>query len=302
MRVTIALAALILCATASQAIDATAPRKAGDVYPRMCYGPTADAVIAELPGDVVATIAGTGVKQSDIDAEIAKAPEYLKDQMKEYPLFALEQYVLKTILESEAKEWAKKTGNDKDASSQLLVRNFLSSIASEQTVTSEEVKACYDQNQATFYGASFAEVKDIVQRYLLDEKKAKAREDYIDSAGKRQKIEISSTWLGAVAKKWAENPVEKARSSGKPSFVAFSTVGCCDKMGPVVQQVKSDNNGAVETAFVNIGKEQALAAMYRVRTPPVLIIFDKDGNEKIRENSNLTAEQIQAKLAEVGVK
>ena len=101
-----------------------------------------------------------------------------------------------------------------------------------------------------------------------------------------------------------DNPVDKARASGKPSMVDFGRDGCrpCDMMAPILETLKKDYEGKAEILFVHVGEEQILAARYDVRSIPVQVFFDKDGKEVFRHTGFFPQDEIEKKLAKMGVK
>jgi len=124
---------------------------------------------------------------------------------------------------------------------------------------------------------------------------------FIASAGRRHSIRISGTWLAAQANKWAKNPVESARLSGKPTLVNFSVIGCCDRTYPIVQELQSEYNGRVNVIFVNIEEEEILSDLYGVTSIPVQMLFDKDGKEVFRHTGFLPKDRLVAEFAKIGV-
>ena len=53
--------------------------------------------------------------------------------------------------------------------------------------------------------------------------------------------------------------------------------------------------------FVHVGQEQILAARYGIQTIPMQVFFDKDGKEVFRHVGFWPQEEIEKKLAEMGV-
>lgn len=301
MRYVIAVVGILIITLPGLAAEQADAKRAGEIYPYMCSGPLEGAIVTDKPEGAVASYGGVAVSQADLDKALQDAPEFIKTQLSQYPIYVLEQQIVRGLLVKEAKDWAARNDKSINVDETELMGTYLASSVPEAEVTEDEIRAFYEENKAMFHGAGFDQVRSHIMSYLKNEKRSTAQHELINSVWKRHRIEISDAWLKSAAAKWAENPVETARTSGKPSFIAFSTVGCCDTVGPIVQKLKSDNGDALNTVFVNLANEQVLANLYRIRSSPVLFIFDKDGKEIMRQHGNLTAEQIQARLDIIGV-
>ena len=96
--------------------------------------------------------------------------------------------------------------------------------------------------------------------------------------------------------------MERARLSGKPTFVTFSVIGCCDKMYPIVEDIAATYGERLNVVFVHIGEEEILSDLYGIDTIPVQLFFDGSGKELWRHTGFLPENDIVARFAEMGVK
>ena len=73
----------------------------------------------------------------------------------------------------------------------------------------------------------------------------------------------------------------------------FSAAWCgpCKALGPVVAQLQSEG---LDIQKVDVDKDQALSAQYRVRNIPTIIKIEASGNAGERLVGNQTAEAIRA--------
>jgi len=299
MRISSVLLGVLLLANHAAASDPS-PKTVASVYPYICSGALRDAELADLGGDILATSEGLSIAQKDLDEHIGKAPAYIRDQMRRYPVYALEQYITSQLILLEAQEWAKKTGRG-SSFGDGLARSYLGAQLPKFTVTDKEAEEFYKERAKLFGGAPYDRVKDAVVGFIIDEKKRDAEDRFKAGVSKRHEVRVSVSWFATEHEKWAANPVESARVSGKPSFVNFGVIGCCDKMYPIIQDVRASHGGKINVVFVHVGQEEVLSNLYAAREIPVQIFFDKDGKEHFRHTGFLARDQIVAKLSEIGV-
>jgi len=76
---------------------------------------------------------------------------------------------------------------------------------------------------------------------------------------------------------------DKALEQGSPMLIDFwaSWCGPCKALAPVVEKLAGKFEGRVTVGKVDVDEEQDLAARYKIRSVPTLILF-KDGEEAAR--------------------
>jgi len=116
-------------------------------------------------------------------------------------------------------------------------------------------------------------------------------------------IEVSKSWTAKQYTLAMNNPVDKARKSGKPTLADFGASGCrpCDMMAPILSSLKKEYAGKVNVVFVHVRKEQVLAARYGIQSIPVQVFFDKQGKEFFRHVGFYPKEDILAQFKEHGI-
>ncbi len=99
-----------------------------------------------------------------------------------------------------------------------------------------------------------------------------------------------------------DNPLDKARTSGKPTMVDFGSTGCtpCEMMVPVLKALETEYAGKANVLFVHVGENQVLAARYGVQTIPLQVFFDRDGKEVSRHVGFFPQDKIEARLSQLG--
>ena len=101
-----------------------------------------------------------------------------------------------------------------------------------------------------------------------------------------------------------DNPVDRARSPGRPTVVEFGATGCrpSDMMQPILANLKEKYKDRLNVLFVHVGEEQILGARYGISSIPVQVFFDETGQEVFRHTGFYPQNEIQKNLAAVGVR
>jgi len=303
------LLCLTLCIIGSKewAKDASAAAVVSTVErscPGLSSGPLRAAHLAHLPKGVVLHSTSLQITQQQVTAEIQKAPERVRQQLGQNAFFVLEQLATRRLLLSEARTWAaahdppvKAEGEDS------LIRAYLRTVAERASVSDEEVQAFYNKNKELVSGAPFESVREDLKRYLLGERQQAAVEAHIHRLAQRAAAEVDATWTKQQCRLAMDNPVDKARRSGKPTLVDFGATGCgpCDMMTPILASLTKKYAGKLNVLFVHVGEEQILGARYGVRTIPVQVFFDKEGKEVFRHEGFFPQAEIERKLTDMGI-
>lgn len=283
---------------------ATEPSTISERYPRLASGALTHARLSELPKGTLLRAGDLVISQKQLDLEIAKAPEHLREQLKKNAFFLLNNVAVGELLLSEAKRESAGAGEDaSDASDREIIEGHLGRLAAKVKVTRREIADFYATNRDMLGGAELDQVEPQIRRHLLEQKQQEAIARHIETLGKRIAIQVSASWAQEQSILAKDNPVDRARDSGKPLFANFGAKGCrpCDMMEPIRQAVKKKYEGSLNVVFVHVQKEQILAARYGVRGIPLLVFFDKDGEEVFRHTGFMPQDLVEKKVAEMGV-
>jgi len=283
-----------------QPVPAAAAPTVSDTFPSLASGALTHARIAELPAGSLVRAGELAITAKQLDDEIAKVPEAVRDQLRKNGFFLVEQLVARQLLIREAKA----AGSAADADERMQLRALLESIAAKVSVSDEEIAAFYTKNKDMFDGAELASAKTFIKDMVLQQKQQDAVDSHVRTLGRRVTIEVSSAWAKQQAVLAQDNPVDKARASGKPSVVDFGAKGCipCDKLAPILETLRTKYEARANVVFVSVREEQVLAARYGIQSIPVQIFFDKQGKEVFRHVGFYPQEAIEKQLAEMGVK
>ncbi|HUV03589.1 MAG TPA: thioredoxin family protein [Armatimonadota bacterium] len=302
---TYSLASLLVFCWSLNAIAAptAGPQHVKDTYPGLASGALASAKLAVLPAGVLLRSGTVKITRKELDAEIAKYPKPIRDQLKNNAFFVLEQLATNDLLTVEARSWAKQNNRKPEDDRNELIKAYFDALNANVVVTDQELKSFYEDNKDMMGATTFDQVRDQLKAYLLDEKRQEAVDARIKGMGERLPIEISKAWVARQYILAMNNPVDKARKSGKPTLVDFGASGCrpCDMMTPILDSLRKEYAGKVNVMFIHVGKEQVLAARYGIQSIPVQVFFDKQGKEVFRHVGFFPKDQVVAKLRELGI-
>jgi thioredoxin 1 len=240
----------------------------------------------------------------DVSNEITKSPREMQAQLKKNAFFVLEDMTTRKLLTMLAK--VKKPRQDKALGAPAeseLIGEYLKDIVAAVQVSDAEVTEFYQNNKDACGGATLDQVKDQLKQYVLQQKQQQAVDEHIRTLGQRMYLEVSAAWTKEQSILAKDNPVDKARTSGKPSLVDFGSTGCrpCDMLTPILETLKKKYAGKLNVVFVHVGQEQMLATRYGIQTIPMQFFYDKNGKEVFRHVGFWPQAEIEKKLAEMGV-
>lgn len=308
-----AIVALALLAYAQNAPSSTQPTTASSptsqaiaiAYPNLASAALVHATLANLPDGVLLKAGELSLTQQDVDAEIAKAQEDMREQLRKNAFFLLEQMATRRLVLQEATADTIKDGKDASKlSEQDIFKAYFDKIIAPAKVSDAEIQEFYDNNKDMVGQQALETVKDSISEYLLQQKQQELVNQHIQTLGQRISIQVAAPWMKTQAELAMDNPVDKARASGKPSLVDFGAKGCrpCDMLAPILETMKKKYDGKANVVFVSVQEEQILASRFGIQSIPVQIFFDKDGKEVFRHIGFWPQEELEKKLQELGVK
>jgi thiol-disulfide isomerase/thioredoxin len=270
-----------------------------ELYPDMSFGVLRFARLSELPKGMVLTSDGVAIHESVLLLMVEKESPELRDEWKQNLLLLLEQEVTNKLLLAQAYQ----EGYPKDLPEDQTILSFKNSKIPAVSVSDEDAKAFYEENNAMLGNLPFEQVADAVKTHLLEQKREEAFEAYLLDLAKSKTIQIQSSWAKENCALARDNPVDQARSSGKPTLVEFGATGCtaCDLMQPILAKLKEKFFGKMNVVFIHVRHYPILASRYKITLIPVQAIFDKTGKAAFRHTGFLPQNEIEKELAEMGV-
>ncbi|MEE4608781.1 MAG: thioredoxin family protein [Desulfobacteraceae bacterium] len=269
-------------------------------HPGLATGMLKSAVLAPLDKDTLLIADGVTIKETQLLAGIQDQEPKLRVQLENNLFFLLEQEATRRILIDEARK-AGIVVNDPDDS--RPIQTLLEQQTKAISVSEDEARAFYSANREMIGDAPFEQAADPIRQYLLQEKKQQAINDYIADLGRSRNIRINQAWVQAQSRLAADNPVDRARRSGKPTLLEFGAAGCvpCDMMQPILDNLRKDFGDRLNVVFVHVGEEQVLGARYGIQSIPVQVFYDAGGQEVSRHVGFFAQEEVLKQLARMGV-
>jgi thioredoxin 1 len=282
---------------------ASAPAKdqtVEEAYPGLATGMLKLAKLSDLVKGEILKTQDVSIKESSLNEVLSKTEPAMQAQLVKQRFFLLEDHATNRILLQEAK----KAGFNGNEPEEQIISKFLVQKASKVTVSETELKQFYAQNKDAIGGVPFDQVKDTLEGYLIDEKRRLAIGSYILELGRQIPIQVDAKWVEKQNLLAKDNPVDRARSSGKPTLVEFGATGCvpCDMMQPVLENLRKKYQDRLNIVFVHLGEEQILGARYGITSIPVQAFFDPSGKEFFRHTGFYAQVEVEKKLVEMGVR
>ena len=256
--------------------------------------------LVELSPGLLLHADGVQITKAEVEEQIEDAPQQLREQLKQNAFLLLEQQATQQLLSTLARQ---KADDPAGLDEQQLLQQYFEELTSAIAVPDSDVKAFYDENRELVGDAPLAQVQDRIREHLLQQKQQQAVEDHIRGLGKEIAIAVSAAWVKEQAPRVLDNPVDKARGNGTPTFVNFGAEGCvpCDQMEPIREKLAKELGEKVDIVFVHVRQEQILSSRYGVRGIPHLVFFDKNGEVVHTYTGFMPEEQIREWLKRSGV-
>ena len=300
-RIRICTGVLLLSLLAACIAQTVCAAKLADHYPGLVTGLLKSAMLTPMDDGTLLAADGVTIKRSQLLQGITGQPPKIRAQLEKNLIFVLEQEAVQRILLSKARKAGISVsgGNDKRAIQALFEHQ-----TRRLSVSEDEARNFYSANKEMMGGAPFEPVADGIRQYLLQEKKQQAVSAYIDSLGQTTQMRINDKWVKVQSRLAMDNPVDKARRSGRPTMVEFGATGCvpCDMMQPVLDKLRKTYPEKLTVVFVHVREKQILAARYGIRSIPVQVFYDASGTEVFRHVGFFALAEVEKQLASMGVK
>ncbi len=295
------LLSMVFCIVLGPALaDQPAAVTVEQAYPGLATGVLKLGRLTDMGKDIVLKAYQIEIKSNFAKEMLTQSPPELRKELEKNLFFLLEQKAMEMLIQQDAVSLGVSADQPKDA----MLKAYVERLTGALKVNEVEVKAFYEANKEMMGGQPFDQVKGSIEPFLLEQKKAEAIDSRIENLSKRTDIQLNREWVKEQAASAMDNPVDKARKSGKPTLVQFGASGCipCDMMQPILDRLKKRFPDKLTVVFVHVRENQLLAARFGIRSIPVQAFFDKEGQEVFRHTGFFAEKDVLEQLAKMGVK
>lgn len=273
-----------------------------DRYPILARGFLESAVLEPLNDGAVLIAGDIVITQIELDHLIKAYDPDTRLQLEKAPIVLLEREFKERILVNEAIKQGFST-EGKNKNNERLIAALIQKTKNEATVTESEIRSFYENNKSNYPDKPYDAMESAIRTYLLSENRRRAKADFFDRLCTRSQIRLDSEWIKSTSSSTLDNPVDKARLSGKPSLVDFGSIGCasCDMMQPILEDLRKSYSDRLNVVFIHIRNYKILAQRYGINSIPVQILFDEKGNEIFRHDGAWPKSEIIGRLQEIGI-
>ncbi len=269
-------------------------------YAGLASGILSSARLEPLDEGVLLVGDGIRITRAELMKSIDQEEPKLRGQLEKNLFFVMEQEAARRVLISEAeKAGISNGGGDENQTIQQLFERK----AADVSVSEDELETFYRENREMIGTATFEQVKDSIRQYLLQARRNQAINAYIAGLSDAVHLRVDNGWVETQSRLALDNPVDKARRSGRPTMVEFGAAGCapCDMMQPIVDNLRKNYSDKLNVVFVPVREEQVLSARYGIRSIPVQAFFDSAGKEVFRHVGFFPEAEVLKQLAGMGV-
>jgi len=282
------------------AANAAKPRTAGEVYPEFGIGFLEDAELADIGPDVLATVNGKEITRKYLEQKIKDTPEESRALFESTKGFVLAQLVQRELMLEEARKQGLVKENADEMGENEAIRKMVDKHVEGVEVTEQELKQACQEHKEELGDAKFEDVKDRIRDVLLQSKKQEKFIEFMEGISKGAKVVVDDKWAAEQQKIVTDNPVDKARASGKPTMVEFFAEWCppCKKMKPTIEELKKSRKD-VNIVSVDVDQNESLSLRYGIQNLPTQVYFDRKGKEVDRHEGYLGKKALEDKLDEL---
>jgi thioredoxin 1 len=280
--------------------DKLLPKTVEQAYPGFASGILKGAKIVAMKKGTLLASEGIEIRESQLKETVEKADPKIREELRKNLFFILEQETMKAVLVKEARASGAVT---KGLSDTEAIQAYLDQKFRNIQVSDGEAKAFYEANKEMVGGLPFDQVKEAIVQVLAQQKKQDAFASYLQGLGDKTDISVNREWVKAQYALAKDNPVDKARMSGKSSMVEFGAKGCipCDMMQPILDHLRKKYPDKLNVVFVHVGENRILGARFGIQSIPVQVFYDKSGKEVFRHVGFYAEAEVLKQLAKLGV-
>jgi len=269
-------------------------------YPGLASGILKRAKMVTMKKGTLVASEGIEIRESQLKETLEKAEPNIREDLRKNLFFILEQEVMKAVLVEEARSSGAVL---KGLSDTEAIQAYLNQKFRDVQVSDEEARAFYEANKAMVEGLPFEQVKEPIQKVLVQQKRQDAFASYLQELSGKADIRINMEWVKAQHVLARDNPVDEARMSGRPTMAEFGATGCipCDMMQPILDNLRKKYPDRLNVVFVHVGENRILGARFGIQSIPVQVFYDKNGEEVFRHVGFYAEADVLKQLVKMGV-
>ena len=247
----------------------------GEAYPDFSEGILESAKLEKMDKSLLLKTNGFEIRDSFIKEIFGQVAPEIRKELEKNMLFLLDQEAMEELITQDAKSMGIAT----EPPNEQMFQTYIDRVTKGATVSEKAAKTFYDENKEMVGGMPFDQVKEAIQGLLLQQKKQDTLQAHIQGLAKKAQMRINEEWVKEQIKLARDNPLDRARLSGKPTMVQFSSSGCspCEMMKPIVKKLQKKYADTINVISIPVSKNQMLAKRFNVRAVPVQVFFDKNG-------------------------
>lgn len=261
----------------------------------------------KLDKDVLAMVNHTKITEDYLKKRYEALSEEYKNAFKNDKESFLNQLIKRELLYQDGEKTVgeEELKNIKDAEERkdVVIERLIKDITKLINIKEDEMKDFYNEHKSEMKGASYEEVKSVIENYLTEQMSNQIITGYVESLERKAHIVKNEEWIEKQEALKSQNPLDAALKSEKPTVLDLGAGTCipCKMMKPIFAELEQEYKGKANIILLEISEYRDLANRYQVMVIPTQIFFDSDGNQYWQHEGFLAKDEIIKKLKELGV-
>jgi thioredoxin 1 len=266
--------------------------------------------------DVIATVNAEKVTVGELEDALASLPAEYRSEFERQKDAFLEELITRKLLLQQARsqkinetdayrnalrEHEAHPGHEEHVLIDVLLRK---EVLDKVEVSDADLRAFYEEYKDQLPGQpSFEQAREMIRPSVLQQRQYEALEAYLAALKGKAAITRNAEWIETQKKAAADNPLDRALSSGKPVLADFGQLTCipCKMMKPILDKLAEEFKGRIDVLILDTRDYAFLARRHRIRVIPTQIFFDESGKESFRHEGFMSREDILTKLQDLGM-
>ena len=270
-----------------------------EVYPDFADGILKSAKLVKMDKGLLLQTDRFKIQDSFVEEIFGQMTPEIRKELEKNLLFLLDQEAIQTFIKQDAESMGIAT----EPANEEMFQTYIGRVTKGVTVTKKAARTFYDENREMVGGMPFAQVEEVIKELLLQQKKQETLQAHIESLAQKSHMRINTDWVKKQITQARDNPLDRARLSGKATMIQFSASGCapCEMMKPIIKKLKKKYADTINVVSIPVTENQMLAKRFNVSAVPVQVFFDKEGKKVHHHMGFMTESDIVKQLKTMGV-